>query len=327
MPKIFGGADATKLPLAGGTMTGGVVLHTSGNKLTNTSLTTNTSDGSDNAYAGIHGGGAEAVGRGGALYVYGNEYTGAQGWVDVQAGNASGSKIRLRNAGLTIGEVAATGLSMNYPITLSGNVSSAGSTVRNVHGGGNANDFVVNVPSGGRLVFAANGTEQTEISTSQGVVTNFLQISVPTGYVSSPRFVAQGNNPFICGGSSYPYDGAKLYLYTIGHATYPGANQSFAPLTTRAASTAIAVCPVATGDMAYVTILESSIASCKVKVDTAGTVTFTDLDGNAASASIVNSSSPAAAEYGVYISAGILYFKGGSSYAGKMSSFSQIGKA
>ena len=118
--------------------------------------------------------------------------------------------------------------------------------------------------------------------------------------------------------------GAEYHTVSSG---YPYANIQSAPLITRAASTAIALCPVATGDMAYVTILESSIASCKVKVDTAGTVTFTDLDGNAASASIVNSSSPAAAEYGVYISAGVLYFKGGSSYAGKMSSFSQIGKA
>lgn len=120
-------------------------------------------------------------------------------------------------------------------------------------------------------------------------------------------------------------DSAAIRLHADNHATYPGAYQEFAPLDTRAASTAFAVAPVAAGDTGRAELQDNVAATtnCVANVDSAGTVTF--LSGS--DAKYVNSSSPASGEIGVYISAGVLYGKPGSSFTGKIASFSRIGKA
>lgn len=93
-----GALSADVLHLSGGAMSGGITLSGT-NKITNASFVTDTSDGTDNAYNGIVGGGSESVNRGGAVYVYGNEYSGFGGFVDIQAGNVAGSTVRLRVGG------------------------------------------------------------------------------------------------------------------------------------------------------------------------------------------------------------------------------------
>ena len=133
-------------------------------------------------------------------------------------------------------------------------------------------------------------------------------------------------------GSSFA-GGAGSLIYGIDHATYPGAHQQFAPLSTRAASTAFAVCPVATGDSAVVELFSGSGNGIQVviHVDSTGTVTLHDPDGVAYNTAYTVTSSPAASYIGIYWSAGVLYIKPGSDFTGgsaiKLATFSKIAKA
>lgn len=122
-------------------------------------------------------------------------------------------------------------------------------------------------------------------------------------------------------------DGAGA-LYCGNSNFYPGAHQQFAPLTTRAASTAFAVCPVATGDVAIVEIMEDGATNGVLAFVTNGAVYLADLiPSYAKNAAYVLSSTPGAAEAGIYLSAGVLYIKPGSSWTAKIGSFSKIWKA
>ena len=60
-----------------------------------TVISTNTSDGSDNAYLSLTGGGANSDGRGARARYYGNEHASLAGVVDISTGNISGADMLL----------------------------------------------------------------------------------------------------------------------------------------------------------------------------------------------------------------------------------------
>ena len=60
-----------------------------------TVISTNTSDGSDNAYLSLTGGGANSDGRGARARYYGNEHASLAGAVDISTGNISGADMLL----------------------------------------------------------------------------------------------------------------------------------------------------------------------------------------------------------------------------------------
>ena len=98
-------ALSSYLPLAGGTLTGalsGTSVTLSGNIIFDTTdrgIVSNTSDGSDNKFVSINGGGARGDTRGGGINIFGNESAGT-GRIDVNAGDVVGGVINLVTAGL-----------------------------------------------------------------------------------------------------------------------------------------------------------------------------------------------------------------------------------
>jgi len=183
---------------------------------------------------------------------------------------------------------------------------------------GDAKYYTGSASGAAHSFFDKNGVEQLRVN-ENGLSFGNLVASAETIY----RVNNLGSTKIYGGTDS---TSARLELWGAS-GTYPGAHQQFAPLSTRAASTAFAVCPVATGDIAEAKIMSNAVASCWVFVDASGTVTLYDSKGGTVSASIVNSSSPAAGEIGIYVSAGVLYCKPGSSFTGKIATFSKIGKA
>lgn len=184
--------------------------------------------------------------------------------------------------------------------------------------------------------FDKNGVEQLRVDengvtsygdfiTSSGIV-RANTITAPSSVLVQYSGSAAGKSSL--SGGNNTGNGAEVMVHGPTHATYPGAHQQFAPLSTRAASTAFAVCPVATGDRAYVTFMAETGNACSCAVDESGTVTTYDtMPGFTASAGWVSTSSPSAGQVGLYVSAGVFYCKPGSSFTGKIASFSRIGKA
>ena len=148
------------------------------------------------------------------------------------------------------------GGTMTGAVSFSGSISSAGSSVRNIHGGGNANDWAMNCPTGGSHLFTVNGVEQFRIAhNAVGTLTY--------GYALL-GFNSGGSNYALRlgGGVDYGVNSASAGAeYHTASSAYPSANIQSAPLITRAASTAIALCPVATGDVAKVQIFDDTVAS------------------------------------------------------------------
>lgn len=156
-----------------------------------------------------------------------------------------------------------------------------------------------------------------------------------SGYGLEIRNISNNQSIKTIAGSSNDFaNGAGSEYFGHQHATYPGAHMQFAPLSTRAASTAFAVCPVASGDTARVEVQNNigttSNGGCLVFIDHNGTVTLKNPYGDATSL-FVNSSSPATGEIGIYLSAGVLYCKPAADYTGgsaiKIATFSRIAKA
>ena len=186
--------------------------------------------------------------------------------------------------------------------------------------------------------FDKNGAEQLKID-ENGAAANILraaQIQVASSalYINGVEiYRADSSNWFGAWGGGNAGD-PRIIMYGKDNATYPGAHQQFASLSTRSASTAFAVCPVATGDYGFVDLRENQYAGSSpstwgalIWVDTAGAVTLNSPVYGTVSSTFVNSSSPGAAEIGIYVSAGVLYCKPGSSFTGKIATFSKIGKA
>jgi len=170
-----------------------------------------------------------------------------------------------------------------------------------------------------RLNIQEDGIRSSSFLRTNTLVSNTGAISIYSGSANESTSIFGGNGIL---------NGAGIAVYGPSHATYPGAHQQFAPLSTRAASTAFAVCPVATGDIAEAKIRTNLINGVIVLVGTAGTVYFKAINvGDTVPTEYVNSSTPAAGEVGIYMSAGVLYCKPGSSWTDKIGSFSQIWKA
>lgn len=179
--------------------------------------------------------------------------------------------------------------------------------------------------------FDKNGVEQLKIDENGAGGATYGELFFSGGvgvrirwnYGASPQALLMDATGIFLGNTTH----GGLYCYRTDYATYPGAHQQFAPLSTRAASTAFAVCPVATGDIADIWLYDNdsgAFSRANIYVDSTGAITTGD---GGISAKYVESSSPAAAEIGIYISAGVFYCKPGSSFTGKIATFSKIGKA
>lgn len=227
------------------------------------------------------------------------------------------------------------GTTFTGAVQWSGAQSSAGNTVANTWRDSSGN-LISNVQSGAQFAWYVNGSNRLNLDGANLITTGSLGVSGNS--VTSNVYGCNSGGTQI-NGTSAGYsvmtgrstigtgaNGATNQCYAANHATYPGVNYASANLDTRAANTAIALCAVPAGNMARVEILENSIAGCWAHVDAAGTVTLYSPTYGTVNANIVNSSSPSAAQYGVYLNGGFLYFKGGSSYAGKMGSFSRVGQ-
>ena len=82
-------------------------------------ISTNTSDGSDNAQLSLAGGGADSDGRGARMRLYGNEHASLAGVVDLSTGNIAGADMYL---GATDSMILNTGGSESMRIDSSGDV-------------------------------------------------------------------------------------------------------------------------------------------------------------------------------------------------------------
>ena len=82
-------------------------------------ISTNTSDGSDNAQLSLAGGGADSDGRGARMRLYGNEHASLAGVVDLSTGNIAGADMYLS---ATDSMILNTGGSESMRINSSGNV-------------------------------------------------------------------------------------------------------------------------------------------------------------------------------------------------------------
>lgn len=243
---------------------------------------------------------------------------------DLSATGGATHFLRQASAGaaVTVGAIATTDL----PTTLQPDTFSGGSFQVTGHlylnsGGklqpGTGNSLVINANSGGAIYLQENANNQAWVN-SDG-----LNASALYAY----NIYSQGSSGFYCSVSGRRQingsDSAALVVYADNHATYPGAHQQFAPLDSRAASTAFGVCPVATGDVAYIDLLADGGNGGQMFVDEAGTVYLT---ANPLG-TFVNSSSPASDKIGAYVSGGIFYIKPGSGITVKIAAFSRIGKA
>lgn len=207
---------------------------------------------------------------------------------------------------------AAALLAANIPSVLGPTTFSGGLTM--------ANGQTISSASGELNVSSASGGFVARVGAA--VVGYFLTTSTMLAPII--RAYTPTNAGLTVYGNTSATDGAYLTLST-STGNYPGATLSFSQLGTRAASAAVALCPIATGDSAFVTLLTNSTGTsmrCSVEVDGAGTVTITG------AAMYVNSGGPAAGEIGIYLTGGILYAKPGSSLTNcKIASFAKIGKA
>ena len=94
------------------TFSGNVIFDT-----TDRGIVSNTSDGSDNKFVSINGGGARGSDRGGTINLFGNEATGT-GRIDVNAGDVVGGVINLVTAGLnrlTVDRAGLVGIGTTSP--------------------------------------------------------------------------------------------------------------------------------------------------------------------------------------------------------------------
>ncbi len=190
--------------------------------------------------------------------------------------------------------------------------------------------------------FDKNGVEQLRVNesgvtsygdfiTSSGIV-RANTITAPSAVLIQYSGSAAGKSSL--SGGDNTGNGAEVMVHGPTHATYPGAHQQLAPLSTRAASTAFAVCPVATGDAAVIDVFSGGGTGIQVlvHVDVAGTVTLQNpADGVTYNSAYQVTSSPTASQVGIYWSAGIVYIKPGSDFTGgsaiKIATFSKIAKA
>lgn len=248
---------------------------------------------------------------------------------DLSATGGATHFLRQASAGaaVTVGAIATTDL----PTTLQagtnsgGNFQVAGHLYLNSGGKlqpGTDNDVVVNANSGGAIYLQENANNQAWVN-SDGLNASALYAYNIYSQGSSASYCSVSGRRQINGS-----DSAALVVYADNHATYPGAHQQFAPLMARAASTAFAVCPVATGDMAIVDIMEDGGTNGVMAFVTGGSVYLDNLMPSfTKNAAYVVSSTPGAAEVGVYLSAGVLYIKPGSSWTPKIGTFSKVWKA
>lgn len=264
---------------------------------------------------------------------------------------------KLPLAGGTLTGALSLSDNLNTKAILVGTSASPGGSTRGIHTNSDANDLYLNVASAGTLRLAVNNVAQEYVNAvygrvlstdaSTGILATAYQPGVRHGSAIKHNVPSGARHAFCENGSEIAYVSGSGLQFPTAHTapadTVYGIFRRSTPnatvvqsgdvcidkgrLLTRTASAAIEICPVATGDEAWVRILETTIAGCIAHVNSAGTVALYSPTGGTVSASIVNSSSPAAGEYGVYVSAGVLYFKGGSSYAGKMAAFCMLGKA
>ena len=176
---------ATKLPLAGGTMTGNLLLNQS------TSLIgTNTSDGSDNKSVMLNGGGSASDSRGAYVWAKGNEFSSEGGFLRLHAGNVSGGAVVINTAGserMRIDSSGNVGIATSSPankLHVSGNVYIAGantftdSTSGYFFGGnGSFTNGVYGVGTN-NMAFNVNGSERMRIDSSGNVDVNTGRIKV-----------------------------------------------------------------------------------------------------------------------------------------------------
>ena len=176
---------ATKLPLAGGTMTGNLLLNQS------TSLIgINTSDGSDNKSVMLNGGGSASDSRGAYVWAKGNEFSSEGGFLRLHAGNVSGGAVVINTAGserMRIDSSGNVGIATSSPankLHVSGNVYIAGantftdSTSGYFFGGnGSFTNGVYGVGTN-NMAFNVNGSERMRIDSSGNVDVNTGRIKV-----------------------------------------------------------------------------------------------------------------------------------------------------
>lgn len=212
------------------------------------------------------------------------------------------------------GTVTSPATNLTGPLTITTPIPAGSSSAIQMHTLNLSNRIYLNVPAGGYVVLSVNGGDVFYASTD-GIACNYKTSII--GHLELRGPTSNGGN--ICH-LYYDYN-SNLHTYS------PWGHVQTSLCQVRTASTAYAICDVATGDKVKAEIGETSIADCLVFVNADGSISLYDRIGGTASASIVNSSSPGATEYGVYISAGKLYFKGGSSYAGRMGHHSRVWKA
>jgi len=96
-------------------------------------LHTNTSDGSDNLYLGLNGGGATSHSRGSGVFFIGNEYTSIGGTLQLYAGNVSTGDILLQTQELTRVKIDYDG-SVEFSGDINANGNIVGDSATNISG-------------------------------------------------------------------------------------------------------------------------------------------------------------------------------------------------
>lgn len=171
--------------------------------------------------------------------------------------------------------------------------------------------------------FDKNGVEQLKIDENGPIHGQSAGFFGTHGNGGLRNYLSNSYSTAILGGTSSGNGGA-IRAFGNDSANIPGGTEMVSRLRTRAASTAFTVGYCATGGVIRSLIMDDAAASthCWATVNSDGSVSFSaDTD-----AKYVNSSSPAAGEIGVYLSASYLQCKPGSSFTGKISTHSFSGE-
>ena len=167
----------------------------------------NTSDGSDNGYIAVVGGGAESDGRGAIARYYGNEHATEAGNLALSSGNISGSKISLRAAGTNVAYVTSTGLGIgtddpNALLDLEG-VTASSSPILRFTGTGNA--------SPGDVIGQIEFYNSDDTDNTAGIMGKIRAIAGPSG--------GEGHIQFLTDMPSEGADAATvaLHLHSTGN--------------------------------------------------------------------------------------------------------------
>jgi hypothetical protein len=165
---VLSSAPALVNPTVAGTVsaTGNFVATNSA-----TGLVADTTDGSDNQYVIVAGGGTASYVRGGALVVYGNEEATNPGDAILAAGNVAGGSVILRaGAGIEVLTATSTGVSITGTLSTSGAVSFPAGTVAlpSITTSGDTNTGIY-FPAADTIAFTEGGAEAMRITSSGNV--------------------------------------------------------------------------------------------------------------------------------------------------------------